>query len=356
MALSKKKSPRKILMKLLNFEIGKFSYFGVVVENYAVTFEFLQQKTNRIFSDLDSIESYLDGLPQSFDSALALLQTASEMIGKNETSGMHLLSEVKILPPIQRPTALIDFGLTPRHLINSTKTMMKHEFGPMKGTIFAGLLAKRIEKSAKSDVLFYYKGNHLTVIGDHDEIGWPAYTSYLDIEPELAMVIGKGSHKIAGYTILNDASARDVQFPEMMGSGPARAKDFARGNGLGPFLVTPDEIPDPLSINVKIEIGNRFLWHGHTSEYAKRPEQVINFCETIFPLFPGTVLGLGTIPGCTGMDNDQWILPGEMIKMTFDGLGALCQRVPDRLPKLEKSRWAERSELKRFMSDFSKTD
>jgi 2-keto-4-pentenoate hydratase/2-oxohepta-3-ene-1,7-dioic acid hydratase in catechol pathway len=343
-------------MKLLNYRIDKSSYFGLVINNYALSFEWLQQKTGRIFAELGSIESYLNGLPLSFDNASALNQAAMEMIGKNETGGMHRLTDIKILPPIARPTALIDFGLSPKHLINSSKTMMKHEFGPVKGALFARFLSKKINKSAQSDILMYYKGNHLTVIGDQDEMGWPSYTSYLDIEPELAAVVGKESHKIAGYTILNDASARDVQFPEMMGSGPARSKDFARGNGLGPFLATPDEIPDPLSINVTVEIGDRYVWRGHTSEYTKRPEQVIDFCETIFPLISGTVLGFGTIPGCTGLDNDQWILPGEMIKMTFDSLGTLHQQVPEKLPKLEKSRWEERPELKRFMRDFSQTD
>jgi len=210
-------------------------------------------------------------------------------------------------------------------------------------------LAKKIKKSAKSDVLFYYKGNHLTVIGDRDEIGWPAYTSYLDIEPELAIVIGKRSHKIAGYTIFNDASARDVQFPEMTALGPTRSKDFARGNGLGPYLVTADEIPDPLSLNVRVDVAGRYMWRGHTSEYSKTPEQVIAFCETIFPLAPGTVLGLGTVPGCTGLDNDLWILPGEMIRISFDGLGTLHQQAPEKIPKLEKSRWEQRPELKKHM-------
>jgi 2-keto-4-pentenoate hydratase/2-oxohepta-3-ene-1,7-dioic acid hydratase in catechol pathway len=343
-------------MKLLNFKTGGFSYFGVAVGKYAASFEWLCRKTNRMFPDLDSIGSYLESLPHSFNNASVLHQAATEMIGKNETSGMMPLTEVRILPPIARPAALIDFGLTPRHLINSSKTMMKHEFGPVKGAVFSHFLSKKIKKSSRSDILMYYKGNHLTIIGDHDEMGWPAYTSYLDIEPELAVVIGNDPQKIAGYTIFNDASARDVQFPEMMGTGPARAKDFAKGNGLGPFLVTPDEAPDPLSIDVKVEVGDRYVWSGRTSEYTRRPEQVIDFCETIFPLHPGTVLGFGTIPGCTGLDNDQWILPGEKIRMTFGGLGALHQRVPDRLPNLEKSRWEDRPELKRFMGDIRQTD
>ena len=96
--------------------------------------------------------------------------------------------------------------------------------------------------------MLYYKCNHNAVIGDNDTIHWPAYSSYLDIEPELAIVTGNEVMPIAGYTIFNDSSARDVQFWEMVGTGPARSKDFGHSKGLGPFIVTPDEIGDPLAL------------------------------------------------------------------------------------------------------------
>lgn len=67
-------------------------------------------------------------------------------------------------------------------------------------------------------------------------MNWPEYSSYLDIEPELAIVCGNDKVPIAGYTILNDVSARDVQMAEMAGGmGPARCKDFDRSKGRGHF-------------------------------------------------------------------------------------------------------------------------
>ena len=131
----------------------------------------------------------------------------------------------------------------------------------------------------------------------------------------------------------------------MTGTGPARSKDFFNGNGLGPFLVTPDEIPDPLSLKVTVTIGERFIWRGTTSEYVIHPEKVIEYVQTIFPFVPGVVLGMGTIPCCTGLDNDLWVNPGELIKITIDGLGTLHQRIPERPDVPEKSRWKRRPEL-----------
>jgi len=196
--------------------------------------------------------------------------------------------------------------------------------------------------------MFYYKGNHHAVIGDNDTISWPSYTSYLDIEPELAVVTVTGNMPIAGYTIFNDSSARDVQFPEMIGLGPARSKDFDRSKGLGPFLVTPDEIEDPLGLDVKVTIGRRYEWRGSTKEYSATPEKMLDYLKTIFTPLPGTILGMGTIPGCTGLDNDLWLLPGEKIEITFDKLGILRQNTPLSLDKLEHSRWQDRAELSRY--------
>jgi len=162
------------------------------------------------------------------------------------------------------------------------------------------------------------------------------------------MVIGNSRDKIAGYTIFNDASARDVQFPEMIGTGPARSKDFFRGNGLGPFLVTPDEVGDPLNLEVDVNISDRFLWKGHTSEYSVQPTDVVAYLETVFDLQPGMVVGMGTIPDCTGLDNDLWLLPGDTVRITFEKLGTLHQKVPSRIPELEPSRWASRAGLKKY--------
>jgi 2-keto-4-pentenoate hydratase/2-oxohepta-3-ene-1,7-dioic acid hydratase in catechol pathway len=326
-------------VKLLTFEKDGRSAFGAVLGDRVVAFD--QLSAGRESAPLlKSVDRYLEHLPDSFERATELLAgvEASRMAGTP-------LEQVRILPPIPRPPALLDFGLTPRHLVRSARTLLRREFGPLVGGLAYLAMKRRIERASRSDTPLYYKGNHLAVIGNGDCMGWPAYTSYLDIEPELAVVVGSGACKIAGYTIFNDASARDVQFPEMMGSGPARSKDFADSNGLGPYLVTPDEIPDPLALPVSVTIGNRHTWSGHTAEYTARPLEVLEYYEKVFPPRPGTIVGMGTVPGCTGLDNDLWILPGERIEIRIEGLGTLCQRVPSKIGRLEKSRWKARPEL-----------
>lgn len=332
-------------MKFVTFQVLDSVAFGLAVGDQVVGFaDLAAAAATPLPAELQSAEAYLAGLPGSFDAASALHATAVELAARGERGRFRSMADVKLLPPL-RPAALIDFGLTPRHLVNSARVLFRHEFGPLLGGLAARVLARGIRKKASSPVLMYYKGNHLAIIGDGDEIGWPAYASYLDIEPELAFVTGGPEVPIAGYLIFNDASARDVQFPEMMGTGPARAKDFVGGNGLGPFLVTPDEIPDPLNLAVAAQIGERLTWRGHTSEITTHPTEVAAFLRTVYPPVAGIVVGLGTIPDTTSLDHDSWIRPGEQVAITIDGLGTLRQRLPSHPRVTSPSRWRPRADV-----------
>jgi 2-keto-4-pentenoate hydratase/2-oxohepta-3-ene-1,7-dioic acid hydratase in catechol pathway len=335
-------------MKLLNFQFvsGGAPKFGVVIKGYAVSFETLQQQYGQTRAELTDVYSYLENLPSSEDVARELLKYGEAYISSFNEDEKIPLETAKILSPLTVPRALIDFGLSPRHLGNSAATLIKHEFGVF-GSIIAPIVKKRIRAAADGKML-YYKCNHNAIIGDNDTINWPAYSSYLDIEPELAVITGNEARPIAGYTIFNDSSARDVQFREMFGLGPARSKDFGHSKGLGPFIVTVDEIGDSLALNVKVKIGERYEWKGSTSEYSARPEKALEYLKTIFTPLPGTVIGMGTIPDCTGLDNDLWIKPGEKIEITFDKLGTLRQNTPEYLGKIEPSRWGNREELRKF--------
>jgi 2-keto-4-pentenoate hydratase/2-oxohepta-3-ene-1,7-dioic acid hydratase in catechol pathway len=337
-------------MKLLNFEAEGNNHFGFVTGSYVVSFKSLQPEAEQESLTLDSVDNYLEQLPGSFNLASEISEKASSLIESGKTEQFYSLDQVRIRPPLMRPTALLDFGLTPKHLKNSAMTLLKHQLGPVLGRVIGYILGKRVQKMSRSDTPPYYKGNHLVVIGDNDTIGWPDFTSYLDIEPELAIVVGSEDCRIAGYTIFNDASARDVQFPEMIGTGPARSKDFYNSNGLGPFLVTPDELPDPLNLEVEIRIGDRDIWRGHTSEYTLHPEKVVDYLDSFFGIQPGTVIGMGTIPDCTGLDRDTWLLPGDIIYIEFEKLGILRQNFPKALPALKPSKWSQRSELLQFQA------
>jgi 2-keto-4-pentenoate hydratase/2-oxohepta-3-ene-1,7-dioic acid hydratase in catechol pathway len=317
--------------------------FGFLEAGHVYAFADLISIGNGKYSELlASSEAYLSSLPASYEAALTIREKAV-----NE--GGETVANVKLLAPLGKPAALFDFGLTPRHLIDSARTMFRYEFGSIIGGIASSFVARKIRKKAREDDLAYYKCNHQVISGPYDDIIWPLYASYLDIEPELAFVTGTKDQPLAGYCIFNDISARDVQFPEMIGSGPARSKDFSASNSIGPYLLTADDLPDPLGLKVKAEIGSRLVWTGSTSEYSRGPAEVLDFLSGVFTPSPGTIIGMGTIPGCTGMDNNQWLLPGETVRIRFDTLGELKQKVLPPAGKLLPSRWKRRPELDTFL-------
>jgi 2-keto-4-pentenoate hydratase/2-oxohepta-3-ene-1,7-dioic acid hydratase in catechol pathway len=120
------------------------------------------------------------------------------------------------------------------------------------------------------------------IVGDGEDIPWPAYTSRLDIEPELAVVYGDAKQPVAGVCIFNDVSARDVQALEFIG-GFCMTKDMAKGNQLGPYLVTLDEVGDPYNLAVAVTVNGQHRFQGSTSEIDHTAEDVFAFLETMAP-------------------------------------------------------------------------
>jgi len=258
------------------------------------------------------------------------------------------MDTVRLLPVLPRPAALLDCALSPRHQRASTATLLRNALpfglGHLAGPV-AGALAGRSWRGVG-----HRTGNHHSIVGDGDRIDWPEYTAYLDIGPELAVITGavpRGGDRssaaaaLAGYVIYNNASARDVQLPEPLGRGPAVAGDFDAGNGIGPLLVTPDELADPLDVMVTVEITGRPPWRGRTSEYSHHPIAVLGELARHRSLPAGTLVGMGAVPGCCGVDRDEWINPGDEVTITFDGLGTLRQTVgfPATTPR---TRWRPR--------------
>lgn len=305
---------------------------------------------------LSSAEAFLGAWPGSLERAKQRMHELSAPRADIEPLPRN---EVRLLPPVPRPPALLDFGLTPRHLRDATLGLVRREIRPPFGSVAARLARLLARRAAAGKRPFpYYRGDPCALIGDGEATSWPETSSYLDIEPELAVVVGEvgpgasfdqADRAIAGYTIFNDFSLRDLQWPVMLSlAGPPGCKDFDRSNGLGPCLVTPDQIEDPLDLEVQVHIGDRIEWRGSTREYAAHPREVVAQIASIQRVPAGTVIGLGTVPGCCSLETDQWLLPGDTIEIAFDGIGTLHQRAPDRLPPLETSRWRPRPELARY--------
>jgi len=191
---------------------------------------------------------------------------------------------------------------------------------------------------------FYYSNPHV-IYGPGADVPYPSYTKTLDYELEVACVIGRGgidipeaeaeSH-IAGYTIMNDWSARDVQVGEMkIGLGPAKAKDFA--TSLGPWLVTPDEILDrktgPGKFNLKMtaKVNNKQLSTGNMDKMHWSFPQMIARASQSVCLQPGEVFGSGTVGTGSllelGLEVHPWLKPEDTVELEIERLGVLRNKV-----------------------------
>lgn len=297
-----------------------------------VRFGYVEENSVFAFPDILSAADYLKHFPASEKHAREIFLSGK---GVHETP----VSEVRFLAPIPNPPALIDFSLAGKHLVGAFETLIKHEYSWFEQIIVKMIMKNNAEKKKASGMLDYYKANHHAISSDGDEVEWPDYTAYLDVEGELGVVVGTPEHPIAGYMIMNDWSARDVQMPEMLSTSLTRSKDFNKSYGLGPYWVTPDEIPDPLNLQVDVFVGDRWHWQGKTSEYSVTPQKAVEYLRTIFNPVPGTIFGMGTVTGCCGLEHDLWVKPGDKIRIAIEGLGELHQSVPNKQIDFGKSRW-----------------
>jgi 2-keto-4-pentenoate hydratase/2-oxohepta-3-ene-1,7-dioic acid hydratase in catechol pathway len=341
-------------MKLIRFTTADSPNpcFGVVVHDQAVPFAVLQNKTGKSCPYLADSRSYFADLPDSERAAKELLAWGEQHLGELGKGECFPLNAVRLLEPVE-VVALFDFGLTPRHLKNSCDTCMKYEKdNPQTATLLqafakAVLAPKPKPVPGRPEPLPYYKSNMNAIVGDGETVPWPAYTSRLDVEPELAVVYGNEKQPVAGFCIFNDVSARDVQATEFIG-GFCLTKDMAKGNQLGPYVVTPDEVGDPYNLKVTVVVNGQVKYQGSTSEISHKAEEVFAWLRFMAPIKSGSVMGFGTIPDCTGLDNDDFIDPGAEIEITIERLGTLRCRFAEPTGKLLPSRWPVREPLQKY--------
>ena len=225
------------------------------------------------------------------------------------------LEEIRLLAPIESGS-LKDFIAFERH-ITTVRSLRGAEVPP-----------------AWYEMPVYYKGNPRSLIGHEQQLTWPRYSSQMDYELELACIIGKegiditeeeAPGYIGGYAIMNDWSARDIQFQESsVGLGPSKGKDFA--TSVGPWLVTPDEFnPEDARMTARI---NGELWSdGNIGQiHWSFPKMIVHTSmdETVYP---GDILGSGTVGGGCGVELDRWLHSGDVVELEVEGIGVLRNRV-----------------------------
>ncbi|WP_435009008.1 fumarylacetoacetate hydrolase family protein [Tundrisphaera lichenicola] len=171
-----------------------------------------------------------------------------------------------------------------------------------------------------------------TLIGQGAEIVLPASSQEVDYEAELVIVVGRGGRHIerdramehvGGYAVGNDVSARDWQLGKP-GKQWMAGKTFDTFAPLGPFVVTPDEVPDPQALGIRARVNGRTMQDSNTSQLVFGVAEVIEYLSAIFTLEPGDLIFTGTPPG-VGMARKPpvWLQPGDIVEIEIDGLGTL---------------------------------
>ena len=236
--------------------------------------------------------------------------TLAAVIGGGEAPDLDelALDDVRLLAPIPEPPSVRDFYAFEQHVANA-RARRGGEVPP-----------------EWYEIPVFYFSNPAAIVGPDADVAYPDGTEELDYELEVAAVIGAGG-AIAGFTVMNDWSARDLQRQETrVGLGPAKGKDFA--TSLGPVLVTVDEF-DGTAAAMTARVNGEERSRGELADLHFSWDEIVARAALNTTLRPGDVLGSGTVgSGCILEHGDgRWLRRGDVVELEVDGLGVLRNRV-----------------------------
>ncbi len=231
----------------------------------------------------------------------------------DETGTVHRLSTVKIEAPIIPKKFFHTAGNYKEHHEESLQVNWSHPVLPW--------------------IVFFQ--NIDAIIGPDDPIVYPhQLTSELDYELELAVVIGKSGkffspeeadEYIAGYLIFNDITARDIQRQEMKSGVFSLCKGIDTFCPIGPWIVTPDEIGDPHSLDVELRVNGEMRQTSNTGNMSVTIQEIVSHYSPM-GYSAGDVLSTGTVSGVAGFSLDAeslYLQPGDVMEAEIERIGVL---------------------------------
>ncbi len=288
-------------MKLVRYSSDGLAKPGVLLEEKIVDLADLARK-RRIKLPGQLSDLILTG-PESMESVQRLIAgTSRKDIGACSVS----LSEAKLLAPVPFPPKIICLGLNYRDHVEETGRRLPDE-----------------------PVIFMKP--HTAIIGPNESIVKPNFVRELDYEAELAIVIGKkgkdipvgkASEHVFGYTILNDVSARDIQFKDKQWT---RGKGFDTFAPTGPCITTADELRDTSNLSIRTWVNGELRQNSSTKEMVFKVEQIIYHLSRVMTLEPCDIIATGT-PSGVGFKmkpHPKFLQAGDIVKIDIKGIGVL---------------------------------
>lgn len=270
----------------------------------------------------------------AFADARTLCDFAVNNIGSFSAPALHKAGDVTLLAPVPRPTSMRD-GYAFRQHVEAARRNRGVDMIP-----------------EFDEIPIFYFTNHLAVFGGGDLDVLPMHLGKLDFELEVAIVIGREGRNIpaeradeyiAGYMVMNDWSAREMQMHEMkLNLGPAKGKDFA--TSIGPWLVTKDELADKripgekgerYDLEMKAVVNGQQVSLGNVKDMTWTFAQIIERASYGVTLHPGDVIGSGTcgtgcfleLNGSKVFPEPWWLKDGDTVELSVERLGTLENKV-----------------------------
>jgi len=217
-------------------------------------------------------------------------------------------SEVRLGPPIKRPSKIVCVGLN----------YVKH--------------AEETGAKIPNEPILFFKSTS-SIVGPNDDLIIPKNSKKTDWEVELAFVIGKKASYVskeeamdyvAGYVLHNDYSEREYQL-EREGQW-VKGKSCDTFAPLGPFLVTKDELKDPHNLRLWLKLNGKIMQDSNTSDFVFDIPELVSYISQFMTLLPGDVVSTGTPFGVgLGLKPQVYIKPGDEIELGIDGMGTSKQ-------------------------------
>jgi 2-keto-4-pentenoate hydratase/2-oxohepta-3-ene-1,7-dioic acid hydratase in catechol pathway len=232
----------------------------------------------------------------------------SQQVNKDKLSYSHDIGQALLLPPVKRTFKIICLAF------NYSDQASWVRFG----------------KSPPKDPVIYLKPR-TALAGPFDDIACPRFVTQLDYEGELAVVIGSRCSKVtegsaldyvAGYFVINDVSARDIQFIDKQYT---RAKGFDTFGPCGPWLTTKDEIADPCDLRLTTKVNGEVRQESSTKNLVLKIDRIIRSLSSVMTLEPGDIISTGTPSGTvlSLSSHMKYLQHGDVVEVEIEKLGKI---------------------------------
>ncbi len=281
-------------MKIARYLYNEEETYGFLIDDFVVSLPALAKQCKEPLPE--TLEGFIAGGNDS-------LQTAEKLLEVKEKK-MVPVKDVELLAPLMQPPKIICLGLNYRDHAKETAANLP-----------------------KEPIIFMKP--RTAIVGPNGKIG-KSFVKELDYEGELAIVISKKCKDVAvsdakscvfGYTILNDVSAREIQFGDKQWT---RGKSFDTFAPMGPCIVTCSQLPDTSNLRIRTWVNGELRQDGSTRNMVFGVDEVVHQLSRVMTLEPCDVIATGTPAGVAmAMKQPKWLKNSDVVRIEIDGIGVL---------------------------------